>query len=93
MSVANLFKREIRLTLDSEGTKRYEPEAYMRYRYYFSPIIENVESVDASLFKPFILYAFSKIVHEDHDIEIDTITIKVGINDLHEYEDYGIAFY
>ena len=101
MAVADLLKHKIRLTFRREVTEIYEPESYKRGRYYFSPIIENVESIGVNdpndlcttLFKPFFLYAISKVVHEDHDIPIDTVTIKVGINDLQEYEDYGIAFY
>ena len=93
MAVANLFKRKIRLTFDSEVTEIYEPMAYRRIQYYVSPIIENVESVDASLFKPFALYALSKVIHEGHNIPIDYIEINVDINDLQEYEDYKLAFY
>ena len=93
MAVANLFKHKIRLILNSEVTKRYEPEAYKRGRYYFFLNIENVESVDASLFKPFVLYAISKVVHEDRDIQIDSVTIVAGITDLKEYEEYALASY
>ena len=93
MAVANLFKREIRLTFDREVTEIYEPMTYRRMRYYSSPTIENVESVDASLLKPFVLYALSKVVYEDRAIKMDTIKIKVGINDLREYEDYVIERY
>ena len=93
MAVANLFKREIRLTLDDEVTEIYEPMSYRRIQYYVSPIIENVESVDASLFKPFALYALSKVVHEDHDIHIDYIEIFVGINDLQEYGSDRLVLY
>ena len=92
MAVADLFKRKIRLTFDSEVTEIYKPMAYRRIQYYVSPIIENVESVDASLFKPFSLYALSKVIHEDRNIPIDYIEIYVDINDLHS-EGYELAFY
>ena len=78
MAVADLFKHKIRLTFDSEVTERYEPDAYKRARYYYSPTIQNVESVDASLFKPFVLYALSKVVHEDRDIQMDSYDSRGG---------------
>ena len=92
MAVGDLFKHKIRLTFDSKVTEIYEPMAYRRIQYYDSPIIENVESVDASLFKPFALYALPKVIHEDRNIPIDYVEINVVINDLHD-EDYELAFY
>ena len=101
MAVANLFKHKIRLTLRSEGTEIYEPMSFRRTRYYSSPNIENVESIGLNnvndlctiLYKPFVLYAISKIVHEDHVIPIDSVTINIGVVDLEEYDDYGLTRY
>ena len=92
MAVANLFKREIRFSLNRDVIQ-YVVMHHKRIQFYNSPIIENVESVDASLFKPFVLYAFSKIVYESHDIPINIVLIKIGINDLRSYKDCSLAFY
>ena len=101
MAVANLLKRKIRFTLHSEVTDIYEPTLFGRQRYYSSPSIENVESIGLNdvndlctiLCKPFVLYAISKIVHEDHVIPINSVTIMVGVNDLKEGENYGLTCY
>ena len=93
MAVANLLKHKIRFELDSEKTERYEPDAYKRYRYYSSLTIQNVESVDASLFKPFVFYAISKVLHEDRDIIVDRVTIEVGVFGLEEREHRRLVCY
>ena len=70
MAVANLSKRKIRLTPDCKGTQQHEPESLIMCQIFRSPYIENVERMDASLFRPFIMYAFSNIIHEHRDIPI-----------------------
>ena len=101
MVVANLFKHKIRFELRSKVTDIYEPMCFRRTRYYRSTDIENVESIGLNdvndlctiLCKPLVLYAISKIVHEDHVIPIDSITIIVGVADFQEGEDCGLTRY
>ena len=101
MAVANLFKHKIRFELACQGASIEEPTLYKTYRNYRSPTIENVKSLGINnvndLFtvhcKPLVLYAISKIVHEDHIIPIDNVTIKIGVADLEEYDDYTLTRY
>ena len=101
MAVANLFKHKIRLTFEGVYTEICEPMCLRRTLYYESPTIENVESIGLNdvndlctiLCKPLVLYALSKIVHEDHVIPIDSVTIMVGVFDLEEGEECGLTRY
>ena len=101
MTVASLFKHKMRFTLRGVYTEIYEPTCFRRTHYYESPTIENVESIGLKnvndlhtiLCKPLVLYAFSKIVHEDHVIPIDRITIAVGVGDFQEGEDCNLQRY
>ena len=101
MAVANLFKHKIRLTLRSEGTEIYEPMSFRRTRYYSSPNIENVKSLGLNdvndlctiLCKPFVLYALSRVIHEDHVIPIQRVLITIGVEDFQEGDDYGLTQY
>ena len=101
MAVASLFKHKMRFTLRSVHTDLYEPMCFVRTHYYESPTIENVESIGLKnvndlhtiLCKPLVLYTFSKIVHEDHVIPIDRVTIAVGVADFQEGEDCNLQFY
>ena len=101
MAVASLFKHKMRFTLRSVHTDLYEPTCFVRTHYYESPTIENVENIGLNdvndlctiLCKPLVLYAFSKIVHEDHVIPIDRVTIAVGVDDFQEGEDCNLQFY
>ena len=74
MAVANLFKHKIRLELSWESTIGDN-----RKRCYRSPMLQNAEKVGASLFKPFVYYTLSKVLHEDRDIFIDYICIRVDV--------------
>ena len=93
MAVANLLKHKIRLEFELEGNEEYEPYTYKRCRYYRSPTLQNVERVDAPLFKPFVLYTISKVLHEDRDIIIDEVSITVGVFGLEEREERGLVQY
>ena len=93
MAVSNLLKHKIRLELELEGNKEYEPHTYRRCRYYRSPTLQNVERVDASLFKSFVLYTLSKVLHEDRDIIIDEVSITVGVDGLEEREEHDLVRY
>ena len=101
MAVANLFKHKIRFTSRGVHTEVYEPMCFRRTRYYRSPTIENVESIGINdvndlctiLCKPLVLYALSKVIHEDRVIPIDSVTIMVGVVDLEEYDDHGLTRY
>ena len=93
MAAANLLKHKIRLEFELEGNEEYEPHTYKRCRYYRSPTLQNVERVDASLFKPFVLYTLSKVLHEDWDIIIDEVSITVGVFGLEEREERGLVQY
>ena len=101
MAVASLFKHKIRFTFEGVYTEIYEPRCYRRTLYYESPTIENVESIGLNdvndlctiLCKPLVLYAFSKIVHEDHVIPIDRVIITVGVADFQEGEDCNLQRY
>ena len=93
MAVANLFKHEIRLKLESEGNEEYEPFTHRRYRHYCSQTLQNVERVDASLFKPIVYYMLSKVLHEDRDIIIDEVSITVWVFGLEEREERGLLRY
>ena len=81
IAVANQFKHKIRFKLIAEGTDLSEPGLFKRTRYYGSQDIENVESIGlkdvndlCTIFcKPFILYALSKVIHEDRFIYINDI--------------------
>ena len=100
MAVANLFKK-IRFTFEGVHTEIYEPMCFKRTRYYRSPTIENVESIGlndvndlCTIFcKPLVLYAFSKVIHEDRVIPIDSIRIKIGIINLEEYDERYLTCY
>ena len=101
MTVASLFKHKIRFTFEGVDTEIYEPRWYGRTHYYESPTIENVESIGLNdvndlhtiLCKPLVLYAFSKIVHEDHVIPIDRVIITVGVADFQEGVDCNLQRY
>ena len=101
MTVASLFKHKMRFTLRGVYTEIYEPTCFKRTHYYESPTIENVESIGLKnvndlhtiLCKPLVLYAFSKIVHEDHVIPISSVEIKVGVSDFQEGEDCYLQHY
>ena len=101
MAVANLFKHKIRFELEHEVIEHHEPMCFSKTRYYVSPTIENVKSIGLNdvndlcmiLCKPIVLYVLSKIVHEDHVIPIDYVTILVGVFDLEEGEDCGLTRY
>ena len=101
MAVASLFKHKIRFELTGQRADIDEPTLFMTYRNYRSPDLENVKSLginnvnDLSTVycKPFILYALSKIVHEDHIIPINEVKIIVGVADFQEGEDYGLTRY
>ena len=101
MTVASLFKHKMRFTLRGVYTEIYEPTCFRRTHYYESLIIENVESLGLNdvndlctiLCKPLVLYAFSKIVHEDHVIPIDSLVITVGVEDFQEGEDCNLQSY
>ena len=101
MAVANLFKHKIRLDLKVEGTDLDTSGCFNRTRYYRFQIIENVESIGlkdvndlCTIFcKPFVLYALSKVIHEDRVIPIDEVTILVGVFDLEEGHDYYLTRY
>ena len=101
MAVANLFKHKIRFELADQGADIEEPTLFMTYRYYRSPDIENVKSLGINNFndlfrvhcKPLVLYAISKIVHEDHIIPINYVIISMGVYDLEEYDDYDLMRY
>ena len=88
MTVASLFKHKMRFTFEGVDTGIYEPGCFIRTHYYESSTIENVESIGLNdvndlhtiLCKPLVLYAFSKIVQEDHVIPIDRVIITVGVN-------------
>ena len=100
MAVASLFKHKIRLTFEGVYTQMYEPMCFRRTQYYKSPTIENVESIGLNnvndlctiLCKPLVLYALSKIVHEDHVIPIDRVIITVGVADF-QGEECGLTRY
>ena len=101
MTVASLFKHKMRFTLRGVYTEIYEPTCFIRTHYYESPTIENVESIGLKnvndlhtiLCKPLVLYVFSKIVHEDHVIPIDSVVITVGVGDFQEGEDCNLQRY
>ena len=101
MTVASLFKHKIRFTFEGVYTEIYEPRCFRRTLYYKSPTIENVESIGLNdvndlctiLCKPLVLYAFSKIIHEDHVIPIDRVIITVGVADFQEGEDCNLQRY
>ena len=101
MTVASLLKHKMRFTLRGVYTEIYEPTCFRRTHYYESPTIENVESIGLKnvndlhtiLCKPLVLYAFSKIVHEDHVIPISSVTITVGVSDFQEGEDCNLQSY
>ena len=101
MAVANLFKQKIRFELTEQGVDIEEPTLFMTYRYYRSTGLENVKSLginnvnDLSTVhcKPFILYVLSKIIHEDHIIPINNITIIVGVADVQEHDNYELTRY
>ena len=93
MAVANLLKHKIRLEFDFQGTEEYEPHTYKRYRIYYSPMLRDIEKVDAPLFKPFVLYMISKVLHEDQDIIIDRVFITVGVFGLEDREERGLVQY
>ena len=101
MTVASLFKHKMRFTLRGVYTEIEEPTLFRRTHYFESPTIENVESMGLNdvndlhtiLCKPLVLYAFSKIVHEDHVIPIDSVVITVGVSDFQKGEDCNLQRY
>ena len=70
-AVVSLLKHKIRLTPDCQVKRQQEPESFIAIQSFRSPYIENVERMDASLFKPFIMYTFSNIIHKHRDIPIE----------------------
>ena len=92
MAVAILFKHKIRFELSGEGTDRESPRHFKRTLYYRSRPVENenVESIGLNNIndlcticcKPFVLYALSKVIHEERVIPIDEVKITVGVVDL-----------
>ena len=101
MTVASLFKHKMRFTFEGVDTGIYEPGCFIRTHYYESSTIENVESIRLNdvndlhtiLCKPLVLYAFSKIVHEDHVIPIDSVIITAGVFDFQESENCNLRHY
>ena len=101
MAVTNLFKHKIRFTFEGVYTEIYEPTCFRRTHYYDSQTIENVESIGLNdvndlhtiLCKPLVLYALSKIVHEDYVIPIDRFLIGVGVTDFQDGEDHFLTRY
>ena len=93
MAVANLLKHKIRFELSGKGDEQYEPHTYKRYRHYVSPTLQDIEKVDASIFKPFVYYLLSKVLHEDRDIIIDEVTVTVSVFSLGEDEERGLMQY
>ena len=93
MAVANLLKHKIRLEFSGKGDEQYEPHTYERYRHYVSPMLRDIEKVDAPLFKPFVYYLLSKALHEDRDIIIDEVTVTVEVFCLEEREERGLMQY
>ena len=75
--------------------------SFRRTRYYSSPNIENVKSFGLNdvndlctiLCKPFVLYAVSRVIHEDHVIPIQRVLITIGVEDFQESDDYGLTQY
>ena len=94
MTVASLFKHKMMFTFEGVNTDIEEPTLFRRTHYFKSPNIENVGSMRLNdvndlhkiLCKPLVLYAFSKIVHEDHVIPISRIIITAGVADFQEGE-------
>ena len=101
MTVASLFKHKIIFTFEGVNTDIEEPTLFVRTHYFRSPIIENVESMGLNnindlhkiLCKPLVLYAFSKIVHEDRVIPVSRIIITVGFGDFQNGEDCNLQRY
>ena len=101
MAVSNLFKHKMRLDLIVERTNPSAPRRFERRLYYRFQIIENVESISLRdvnnlykiFYKPFILYALSKVLHKDRVIPINEFTITVGVSDLEEGERYDLNCY
>ena len=101
MAVADLFKNKIRFELIVEETEIVTPWCFERIRYYESPFVENVESISLRdvndfykiFYEPFILYALSKVLHEDRVIPINEFTITVGVSDLEKGERYDLNCY
>ena len=101
MAATSLFKHKIRFTFEGVYTEIYEPRWYRRTHYYESPTIENVESIGLNdvndlhtiLCKPLVLYAFSKVVHEDHVIPISRVIITVRVADFQKGVDCNLQRY
>ena len=93
MAVANLLKHKIRFKLSSKGDDQYEPHTYERYRHYVSPGLRDIGRVDATIFKPFVYYLLSKVLHEDQDIIIDEVMVTVSVFGLGEDEERGLMQY
>ena len=92
-AVANLFKHKIRFKLYSEGTIRSRFYHYSRFRNYRSTTIQNVQRVDASLFKPFVFYTISNVFHEDQDIIISNARVIVFVKGLEERNWRKLVYY
>ena len=84
MAVSNLFKHKIQLEFQEEIDEEYHPRSYRRHRCYGSPMLQDIEKVDAPLFKPFVYYMLSKVLHEDRDIIINYVSIEVHVFGLEE---------
>ena len=101
MAVANLFKHKIRFEFERQRADIEEHSLFMTCRYYRSQYIENVKSLGLNDVndlctvhcKPFILYVLSKVIHEDHVIPIDKVTINIGVADFQKGDDYGLTRY
>ena len=92
MVVANLFKHKIRLEFELKTTIEYDSVHKIEW-WYASPLLQDIEKVDASLFKPFVYYVLSKVLHEDQDIIIDEVSIKVKVFGLGGYISCTLAQY
>ena len=101
MAVANLFKHKIRFELIDKEIDRVEPSIFMRGQYYKSQDIENVKSLGLNDVndlctihcKPLVLFALSKVIHEDHVIPIDWVTIIVGVKGYQRGDFDGLIRY
>ena len=93
MAVANLLKHKIRFEFLRKGDEQYEPQTYERYRRYVSSELRDIEKVDVTIFKPFVYYLLSKVLHEDWDIIIDVVTVTLSVFILGEDENRVLMRY
>ena len=93
MAVANLLKHKIRFEFLRKGDEQYELHTYERYRHYVSSELRDIEKVDVTIFKPFVYYLLSKVLHEDRDIIIDVVTVTLSVYILGEDENRVLMRY